>query len=113
MDKTFVYSAGFVKEWNRLRLTESDLVQLEQLLGRAAESAPVIQGAGGLRKIRFAPSSMHTGKSGATRVGFAYFKTKAAIIVVAIFAKNEVSNFTAAQKAEIAKWLTLIERTFR
>lgn len=47
------------------------------------------------------------------RVGFAYFQVKAAIIVVAIFSKNESSNFTAAARAEIAKWLKQVERNFR
>jgi len=38
-------------------------------------------------------------------VGSAYFQAKAAIIVVAIFAKNDASNFTPAQRSEIATWL--------
>src|SRR5437667_3191538 len=105
MNVTFVYSPGFVREWNRLRLTDSDLQALEALIIKAPRAAPVMRGTGGLRKIRFAPPSMHRGKSGATRVGFAYFQTKAAIAVVSIFSKNEASNFTAAQRAEIAKWL--------
>jgi hypothetical protein len=60
--------------------------------------------------VRF---SGHTGKSGAMRVGFAYFRSKAAIIVVAIFSKNEASNFTAAQRGEIEKWLKQMEKSFK
>jgi len=55
-----------------------------------------MRGSGGLRKFRFAPPSRHMGKSGAMRVGFAYFQTKAAIVVVAMFSKNDAENFTAA-----------------
>jgi hypothetical protein len=47
------------------------------------------------------------------RVGFAYFQAKAAIIVVAVFAKNEASNFTAAERSEIAKWLRQVEGSFQ
>jgi mRNA-degrading endonuclease RelE of RelBE toxin-antitoxin system len=113
MELTFVYSPRFVREWDRLRLTDEDLRVLEKAIWKAPDAAPVMRGTGGLRKIRFAPPSMHRGKSGATRVGFAYFRTKAAIIVVAIFSKNEASNFTDAERAEIEKWLKLMERDFR
>lgn len=56
---------------------------------------------------------MRRGKSGAMRVGYAYFAEKGAIIVVAIFSKNEATNFTKADQAEIAKWLKQVERAFR
>jgi hypothetical protein len=113
MELTFLYSAGFVREWNRQRFTDDDLIALEQAIAKAPEFAPVIRNAGGLRKIRFAPPSIHRGKSGATRVGFAYFRSKAAVIVVAILMKNEAANFTPAQKSQIEKWLREIERSFR
>ena len=112
MELTFLYSPGFAREWDRQRLNDLDLQALEQTIAKAADAAPVTRGTGGLRKIRFAPPSRHTGKSGATRVGFAYFRSKAAIIVVAMFSKNDASNFTAAQRSEIAKWLKQIERSF-
>ena len=113
MELTFVYSPGFVREWNRLRLSDLDLQALEQSIGRAPESAPVMRGSGGLRKLRFAPPSMHRGKSSATRVGYAYFRSKDAIIVVALFAKSEAPNFTAAELVEIGKWLKRFERDFK
>ena len=47
------------------------------------------------------------------RVGFAYFRAKSAIIVVTMFAKTDAANLTPAQKAEIAKWLKLVEREFK
>ena len=113
MDLTFLYSPGFVREWNRQRLTDLDLQALEQAIAKAPDAAPVMRGSGGLRKIRFAPPSRHTGKSGSMRVGFAYFRAKAAIIVVAMFSKNDKSNFTAAERAELQKWLIVTERNFR
>jgi hypothetical protein len=113
MDLTFVYLPGFVREWNRHGLSDSDLSTLEETIARAPDAVPIVRGTGGLRKIRFAPPSLHRGKSGAMRVGFAYFRTKAAIVVVAMFAKNEAQNFTAAQRVEIRKVLAQIERSFQ
>lgn len=113
MELTFLYSPGFVREWSRQRLTDADLQALEQAIAKAPTHPPVMRGTGGLRKVRFAPPSRHTGKSGSMRVGFAYFQLKAAIFVVAVFAKNEASNFTPAQCAEIARELKIAERSFR
>ena len=113
MDLTFVYAPAFVREWERQRLSDDDLLALERSIARAPAAPPVVRGAGGLRKLRFAPPSRHMGKSGAMRVGYAYFRTHAAIILVALIAKNEAVNFTTAQRAEIAKWLKLVERDFR
>jgi hypothetical protein len=96
-----------------MRLTEHDLVALEDEIRKVRDGAPIVRGTGGLRKIRFAPPSRHSGKSGVMRVGFASIVSKAAIIVVAIFAKNEAANFTPAERIEIAKLLRQIERDFK
>ena len=113
MELTFVYLRGFVSEWKRLGLTDADLQALEAAIGKAPEAAPVMKGAGGLRKIRFAPPSMHMGKRGSMRVGFAYYRVKSAVFVVAIFPKNEASNFSNAERTEIARELKLLERNFK
>ena len=113
MQLTFLYSARFVREWNRHRLSDADLQALEFAIQKSPDGPPVIRGTGGLRKIRFAPPSRHTGKRGSFRVGFAYFRVKAAVFVVAVIAKNEASNFTAAECAEIAAELKRAERNFR
>jgi hypothetical protein len=67
------------------------------------EAGDVMQGTGGLRKVRFAPPSLHTGKSGAYRVGYAYFRTAAAIVLLVIFPKSAQPNLTAAEKAQFKK----------
>lgn len=63
--------------------------------------------------MRFAPPSRHTGKRGSMRVGFAYFRVKAAIFVMTIFAKNEASDLSSEQRREIAALLRLMERGFK
>lgn len=63
------------------------------------EAGAVMAGTGGLRKIRFAPPSRHSGKSGAFRVGYVYFRDARAIMLLAIFAKNDQANLTAAERS--------------
>ncbi|HZK81666.1 MAG TPA: type II toxin-antitoxin system RelE/ParE family toxin [Humisphaera sp.] len=113
MQLTFLYSRRFVREWDRHGLSDADLQALEDAIQKSPDTAPVIRGTGGLRKMRFAAPSQRTGKRGALRVGFAYFRIKAAIFVVAVFAKNEASNFTKAECTEIAAELKRAERNFR
>ncbi|HET6251329.1 MAG TPA: hypothetical protein VFE47_26835 [Tepidisphaeraceae bacterium] len=57
MKLTFLYSAGFVREWDRQGLDDEDLQALEDAIQKSPESAPVMRGTGGLRKMRFAASS--------------------------------------------------------
>ncbi|MGH7215365.1 MAG: hypothetical protein ACREIT_11435, partial [Tepidisphaeraceae bacterium] len=66
-------------------------------------------GTGGLRKLRFAPPSWHTGKRGATRVCYAYFSRFANVLLVVAFGKNEQANLDAGQKREAAKLLKWFE----
>ena len=69
MHLSFIHIAAFTKRWRQLGLTDEDLQMLEQQLIEQPEAGDVMQGAGGLRKVRFAPPSLHRGKSGALRVG--------------------------------------------
>ncbi len=113
MELTFVYAPRFVREWDRQRLTDVDLQALEEMISKSPAAPPVIRGTGGLRKMRFAPPSRHTGKRGSMRVGFAYFRIKAAAFVVTIFSKNEASDLSPDEKRAIGNWLHLMERDFR
>jgi len=63
----------FVAKWRGLGLTDDDLRFLEAALMANPDAGPVMRGTGGLRKMRFAPPSWHTGKSGAVRVCYAHF----------------------------------------
>jgi hypothetical protein len=66
MQLTIVQLAAFVSDWKRLGLDDEDLQALENIFRRSPEAGTVIPGTGGFRKVRFAPPSWHTGKSGAT-----------------------------------------------
>jgi hypothetical protein len=113
MRLTFVQLPRFAARWAQLRLTDDDLQALEQMLLHNPEAGAVVAGTGGLRKMRFAPPSRHVGKSGAFRVGYAYFRTADAIYLLAIYSKNEQANLTPAEKAEARKLIEIIGRGLR
>lgn len=70
-----------------------------------------MSGTGGLRKLRFAPPSWHTGKRGATRVCYVHVIRAEAVGLVAIFATNEKENLSAEDKAFAAKVVKMFHDT--
>jgi len=65
-------------------------------------SPPVIRGTGGLRKMRFAPPSWHTGKRGALRVCYVFLHEHAIVLLVGFYAKNEREDLTAQERKDFA-----------
>jgi hypothetical protein len=71
-----------------------DLVAYEPTCG------DVIRGTGGLRKVRIGRSG--SGKRGGARVIYYFHDVDTPIFLVALYAKNEKGDITAAEKKEFA-----------
>jgi hypothetical protein len=105
----FLELRSFSATWSELRLTAEDLLRLQDAILADPRQHPVIPGTGGLRKMRFAPPSLKTGKRGALRVCFASFERFSAIVLVLAFRKNESENLSAADKKAAKKLLVELE----
>lgn len=105
----FVQMGPFTRKWARLDLTDDDLIHLEMSIMVSPTTPPVVSGTGGLRKMRFAPPSWHTGKRGALRVCYVFFQDYSIVLLVTFFPKNEKSDLNAAERKEIAKLIREIE----
>ena len=71
MKRTFVETTIFTKRRNELKLTDDDLLMLQEFILKNPGAGSIMQGTGGLTKLRFAlPNS---GKSGGARVLFVDF----------------------------------------
>jgi hypothetical protein len=70
------------------------------------DAGVVMAGTGGVRKIRFAPPSWNTGKSGATRVCYALFAAFDTVYLLTMFGKNRQANLTADEKKNVRTWMT-------
>jgi hypothetical protein len=93
---------AFTREWERLGLDDAALQALEMEILKGPGRAPVIQGTGGLRKIRYNEPGAGRGKSGAYRVCFVLFPEFGTIALVAVFGKTEKENLTKADRNAIA-----------
>lgn len=104
---TFVELDGFADDWKELKLDDDALLALQILIMSAPVKAPVIKNTGGLRKLRFAPSSWNTGKQGAARVCYVFFQEYSLVLLVAAYAKNAQDDLSAEERRAICQ---LIER---
>ena len=107
MNRTFMFTSHFVKEWTRLGFTDDDQIRLEQMINENPQLGDVIIGAGGFRKIRFAFEGR--GKSGSTRIIYLDIAKKQNTVFIDIYKKNEQDNLTQEQIATYAQFAKILK----
>lgn len=96
MTRTFIEVPSFTKKWHSLGLTADNLRELQNILLKDPKSGDVIQGTGGLRKIRI--SSTSKGKRGGCRVLYLDIELKEQIYFINVYSKNEQDDLTEDEK---------------
>ena len=74
------------------------------------KSGDLIEGAGGIRKIRWGRGGR--GKSGGVRVIYYYHSELMPLYLVALFAKNEQANLSKADRNGLAKLVNILVATW-
>lgn len=108
MTRTFIQTDEFIKNWERLGLTDDDLRSLELEIMKNPQVGPVIQGTGKLRKMRFAFENK--GKSGSSRVCYVDFLIHETVYLITVYSKNEKDNLSKAERNEIKKFIDILEK---
>ena len=80
-------------------MTDEDCALLEQFLLENPEVGVMMQGTGGIRKLRWALPS--TGKSGGVRILYIDYIVQETIVVFDLFTKNEKDNLSDSERAEL------------
>ena len=102
MKSLFVESILFEKYRSQyLNDDEYRLFQADLMVN--PKQGDVIQGTGGLRKIRVA--SKGKGKRGGSRVIYYYLDDKTRFYLLTIYSKNEVTDLTADHKKQLKAFL--------
>jgi hypothetical protein len=84
--------------------------ELEESIAAEPERHPLIPGTGGFRKVRWCRPG--GGKSGGVRVIY-YFMLRPDVIFLAdMYAKNEKENLTHAERNQLQKFASEIQREF-
>jgi hypothetical protein len=109
----FISIGSFDRRWTSLGLDDDDRRALESAIQADPDGPPLLQGTGGLRKLRFAVPGSGRGKSGSYRVGYAHFRQPGIILLMQVWAKNEKSNLSRAERNAVAGALSRFENLIK
>ena len=113
MKYEIIHTNEFAAKARKVRLTLEDLREIENEIVADPEAWPVMAGTGGLRKMRFSPSRMSTGKSGGVRVCYFVIDGLGHLWLVTLFAKNEKDNISPAERNAISRFIAAIKKQAR
>ena len=91
----------FTKRWKEIGLGDDELKLLQIMLLKNPESGKIMEGTGGIRKVRFPLENR--GKSGSVRVCYTDFAEYEVIYLITACEKKEQENLTMEEKNAIKK----------
>ena len=109
MTREFVMLPEFDRKWKDMGLTDRELKALQEELTINPQKGDVMQGTGGLRKIRVAFEGK--GKSGSARVCYVDFAVYERIYLITAYSKDEKDNLSKAERNEVKKLIHILEST--
>jgi len=111
MKRLFVETLVFSKRWEELKQTDDSLRELQEFILKNPDAGDIIQGTGGLTKLRF--SLPNTGKSGGLRVLYVDFIRQETVILVNCYSKSEKDSITGKEKAEYKALIKVIKEVLK
>ena len=103
MERTFVETKPFTRSWSQAGCTDDDLRGLQAHLAENPKAGDLIEGAGGVRKVRWKSSSRNEGKSGGVRVFYVDHERKATTYLLVTLDKKEKANLSKEERTELGK----------
>lgn len=99
----------FDRKWSNLGFSDKELKSLQEELTVNPHKGDLIQGTGGLRKIRIAFEGR--GKSGSARVCYVDFAVYERIYLITAYSKNEKDNLSKSERNDVKRLIKLLENT--
>jgi hypothetical protein len=97
--QTVVELPQFTRRARQL-LVEREISSLISYLAANPQAGDIIEGAGGVRKLRWAREGM--GKRGGVRVIYYFHSERIPLYLLTLFAKNESSDLTVGERNSLA-----------
>ncbi len=107
---TVVETATYLADAEKL-FSQVERAAVVDRLASDPKCGVLIPGGGGIRKVRFGFGSR--GKSGGARIIYLFGGDDIPVFVLAVFAKNEKSNLSAAERNALAKMVDGMTRSYR
>lgn len=106
---TFIETSVFTKYIKEL-YSDDEYLEIQKELMQNPEKDDLIQGTGGLRKIRFGRNS---GKSGGVRILYYYTDEFGRIYMIMVYPKSVKDNITDAEKQVLKKLLETLKQELK
>ena len=111
ISREFIHGKKFDEQWKALGLNDEHLKELQSTLLDNPKVGAVIQGTGRLRKMRF--SYGNRGKSHCARVCYVDFEIHGRIVLIMVFAKNEMENLSKAERNSLKALIERLEKSMQ
>ena len=111
VNRTFIEVPLFTKRWKEIGLKDDDLLRLQIMLLKDPQSGPVMEGTGGIRKVRFPIENR--GKSGSGRVCYVDFTVYEKIYLITAYPKNVKENLSKSERNAISEMIKQLERALK
>ncbi len=110
---TFVETAPFSKRMLSLNLTDEDFAYIQCLIMVEPKKHPVIEGTGGLRKMRCTRHKGNQSQRDGFRVCYVYFEEFHFVLLALIYAKNELDTLPESHKKAYRQLIHRAEHELR
>lgn len=107
--QTIVELPEFIRKSNSL-LSEEERLSIIKYLAIHPQSGDLIQGTGGIRKLRWAAKGK--GKSGGVRVVYYYHNEEVPLFLLTVFGKGEKANLSKSERNDLSKFTTLLIQNY-
>ncbi len=114
--QTIVELPEFVKRSDKL-LSKSERTSIVNYLALHPASGDIMQGTGGIRKLRWSAQgtghrAQGKGKSGGVRVIYYYHHKFIPLFLLTVFGKGEKSNLSKSERNDLAKFTSLLVKNY-
>jgi hypothetical protein len=109
MEREFVMTPEFEKQWEILGLADADLRRLQLAILENPGVGAVVRGTGRLHKMRFAFEGQ--GKSGSSRVLYVDFVVQETVYLITAYAKSKKDNLSKEERNSLKKLVDAIEKS--
>ena len=104
MKATFIELPPFERH-RQSYLNDESFREFQKMLMKNPEAGDVIEGTGGLRKVRFADEKRGKGKRGGLRVIYYWWLSGKQFWLYTVYNKDEMDDLTAAQRKTLKEML--------
>jgi len=104
MKATFIELPPFERHRQNY-LNDENFREFQKMLMKNPEAGDVIEGTGGLRKVRYADEKRGKGKRGGLRVIYYWWQPGKQFWLLTVYNKDEMDDLTAAQRKTLKELL--------